>query len=102
MTKEQEEQGFRVTDKRGYREDGETHSQESSENRRQCNAAGIFRTKAFNQEIPPGPMISSTSFYYARMCSWAVPNPYANKKEEDVKPKTRSFCPCWEDKGILA
>jgi hypothetical protein len=81
MTKEQEEQGFRVTDKRGLREDTETKSPEPSEKAEE-KAAGPH-------EVPPGPPIDFPSYilgYYTQGVVFLgkVPNPYTNKQEEDI------------------
>lgn len=93
MTKEQEEQGFRVKDKRGFREDGETLPQENSEKTEDKSAppqASSGDTSAPNQEIPPRPPIDFPSYilsYYTQglVLLGEVPNPYTNKKEEDVE-----------------
>jgi hypothetical protein len=86
MTKEQEEQGFRVTDKRGFREDGESLNQESSAEKPPSQEQ---RTAA-DQEAPPRPPIDFPSYilsYYTQglVLLGEVPNPYTNKTEEDVE-----------------
>jgi hypothetical protein len=93
MTKEQEEQNFRVTDKRGFREDGEPLPQESSEKTEDKSAAQQASSgdpSSSNQEIPPRPPIDFPSYilsYYTQglVLLGEVPNPYTNKKEEDVE-----------------
>jgi hypothetical protein len=93
MTKEQEEQGFRVTDKRGFQEDGEKRPRENSEKVEEKPAneqASSEEKTASNQEIPPRPPIDFPSYilsYYTQglVLLGEVPNPYTNKKEEDVE-----------------
>jgi hypothetical protein len=85
MTKEQEEQGFRVTDKRGFREDGGTPEPESQENKAETPAG-----EAPGQEASSRPPIDFPSYllsYYTQglVLLGEVPNPYTNKKEEDVE-----------------
>ena len=82
MTKEKEEEGFRVTDKRGFREESESKAPESSE-KAEDKTAGP-------QDASPGPPIDFTSYvlgYYTQGVVFLgkVPNPYTNKKEEDVE-----------------
>ncbi len=94
MTKEQEEQGFRVTDKRGFRENGGTDSPESSA-KSEAKPAGeeassANPTPSERQEAPPLPPIDFPSYilsYYTQglVLLGEVPNPYTNKKEEDVQ-----------------
>ena len=93
MTKEQEEQGFRVTDKRGFREDGEAQTPEASEKAEE-KPANESSSAAENappaQETPPRPPIDFPSYllsYYTQglVLLGEVPNPYTNKKEEDVE-----------------
>jgi hypothetical protein len=93
MTKEQEEQSFRVTDKRGFREDGEPLPQESSEktgDKSAAQQASSGDASSSSQEIPPRPPIDFPSYilsYYTQglVLLGEVPNPYTNKKEEDVE-----------------
>jgi hypothetical protein len=93
MTKEQEEQGFRVTDKRGFREGGETQASESPEKADEKPAgepAAAAESKAPGQEAPPRPPIDFPSYllsYYTQglVLLGEVPNPYTNKKEEDIE-----------------
>lgn len=82
MTKEKEEEGFRVTDKRGFREESDGKAPEFS-GKAEDKAAGP-------QDSPPGPPIDFTSYvlsYYTQGIVFLgkVPNPYTNKKEEDVE-----------------
>jgi hypothetical protein len=107
MSKEQEEQSFRVTDKRGFTEDGEPTSTEATEKAEDtksedAKAQGTKAedTKASEQfstsesgsvggEAPPKPTIDFPSYilsYYTQglVLLGEVPNPYTNKKEEDV------------------
>jgi hypothetical protein len=93
MTKEQEEQGFRITDKRGFQEDGETRSPESSgkvEEKPAGDPASSKDTINPDKDIPPRPPIDFPSYvlsYYTQglVLLGEVPNPYTNKKEEDVE-----------------
>ncbi len=93
MTKEQEEQSFRVTDKRGFREDGESRAPEAPEKVEEKPANGKSSTKTENppgQETPPRPSIDFPSYilsYYTQglVLLGEVPNPYTNKKEEDIE-----------------
>jgi hypothetical protein len=93
MTKEQEEQGFRITDKRGFREDGETRAAEGSE-KAEDKASGPQSSPTAdknpaNQETPPRPPIDFTSYiltyyYQGLACLGVIPNPLTNKTEEDL------------------
>jgi hypothetical protein len=76
MTKEKEEQSFRVTDKRGFREDGEPAA--SYEQKEETPP---------EKEAPPSPPIDFPSYilsYYTQGCVLLgeIPNPITNKKEE--------------------
>jgi hypothetical protein len=92
MTKEQEEQSFRVTDKRGFREDGEPIAPETTEKTAEKPAderSSTGEEKPAGQEVPPRPPIDFPSYilsYYTQglVLLGEVPNPYTNKKEEDV------------------
>jgi len=82
MTKEQEEQGFRVTDKRGFQDDGAPHDPEPESQPAQESKS--------EQTAPPPPPIDFPSYvlsYYTQglVLLGEVPNPYTNKKEEDVE-----------------
>lgn len=93
MTKEQEEQGFRVTDKRGFSEDGEARAPEDAEKSEKEPVGEPSSTaggKSAEQEVPPRPAIDFPSYllsYYTQglVLLGEVPNPYTNKKEEDVE-----------------
>jgi hypothetical protein len=90
MSKEQEEQGFRVTDKRGFSEDGEPRADEASAKAEEKpSGESPFGTAPPEQEVPPNPSIDFPSYllsYYTQglVLLGEVPNPYSNKKEEDV------------------
>ncbi len=89
MTKEQEDQGFRVTDKRGFRENGESRAPDAAEEGER-QAAGEPKEGKGEQEIPPRHPIDFPSYilsYYTQglVLLGEVPNPYTNKKEEDVE-----------------
>jgi hypothetical protein len=93
MTKEQEEQGFRVTDRRGFRDDEEapapgTPKKESEKQEKEPSAdtknATPEREGASRAPIDfPSYLLS----YYTQglVLLGEVPNPYTNKKEEDVE-----------------
>ena len=93
MTKEQEEQSFTVTDKRGFREDGEAKTPEASGKADEKPAGepeSQPESKAAGEEAPPRPPIDFPSYllsYYTQglVLLGEVPNPYTNKKEEDVE-----------------
>ncbi len=93
MSKEQEEQSFRVTDKRGFRENGEPVPPETSEKGGDKSVAmppPAAETSPPGQETPPRPPIDFPSYilsYYTQglVLLGEVPNPYTNKKEEDVE-----------------
>jgi hypothetical protein len=93
MTKEQEDLGFRVTDKRSFREDGEARTPQSEDVKEkepekqttESESRGSAQTEA-----PPRPAIDFPSYilsYYTQglVLLGEVPNPYTNKKEEDVE-----------------
>ena len=89
MTKEQEEQeGFRVTDKRNFQENGEARASDvtgKGENEpvdEPGSAAGPDEEK-----LPPIDFPSYLLSYYTQglVLLGEVPNPYTNKKEEDVE-----------------
>jgi len=92
MTKEQEEQSFRVTDKRGFRDEGESGSPETSEKAEEKpagEASAASEQEPVLQEGTTRPSIDFPSYilsYYTQglVLLGEVPNPYTNKKEEDV------------------
>jgi hypothetical protein len=90
MDKEQEEQqGFRVTDKRGFSEDSEAHNPDVAEKENE-KAKSFSHGPEEKQEAPPRPPIDFPSYilsYYTQglVLLGEVPNPYTNKKEEDVE-----------------
>ena len=91
MTKEQDEQGFKVTDKRGFQEDGKASDASSAtiETPADASSSAAANTPP-EQELPPRPPIDFPSYllsYYTQglVLLGEVPNPYTNKKEEDVE-----------------
>jgi len=93
MSKEQEEQGFKVTDKRGFQDEGEAQKAESAQKaeeqpvKESSSAAGNIPPE---QEGAPRAPIDFPSYllsYYTQglVLLGEVPNPYTNKKEEDVE-----------------
>jgi len=91
MTKEQEEQGFTVTDKRGFQEDGESIPTEGSAKEKPASEPSAAKEEIpKGQEAPPRLPIDFPSYilsYYTQglVLLGEVPNPYTNKKEEDVE-----------------
>jgi hypothetical protein len=88
MTKEKEEQSFRVTDKRGFREDGEpAASYEQKEETPVADQFSVKEERPPEKEAPPSPPIDFPSYilsYYTQGCVLLgeIPNPITNKKEE--------------------
>jgi hypothetical protein len=91
MTKEQDEQGFKVTDKRGFQEDGKASDVSSDTKDTPVDASSSAEVNTpTEQELPPRPPIDFPSYllsYYTQglVLLGEVPNPYTNKKEEDVE-----------------
>jgi hypothetical protein len=95
MSKEQEDQGFRVTDKRLFGEDGKPREGVAAEGQEEQEAAkapaGGPRAAAFEEAQPgTGARIDFPSYvlsYYTQslVLLGEVPNPYTNKKEEDLE-----------------
>jgi hypothetical protein len=95
MTKEQEEQSFRVTDKRGFQEDGEPKTPEPNANDKEKEKPVAEQTSA-GEEKPPErdasakPPIDFPSYilsYYTQglVLLGEIPNPITNKKEEHIE-----------------
>ncbi len=87
MSKEQEDTGFRVTDKRAFREDGELRKPDAP--KEEPDASGAAPIVG---EEPPGTgaRIDFPSYvlsYYTQglVLLGEVPNPITNKKEEDLE-----------------
>jgi hypothetical protein len=91
MTKEQDEQGFKVTDKRGFQEDGKVSDASADTKGTPADASSsAAENTPTKQESPPRPPIDFPSYllsYYTQglVLLGEVPNPYTNKKEEDVE-----------------
>jgi len=90
MSKEQDEQAFRVTDKRLFTDDGELRSEEAAERDREkprgVSDSGEPPAQEGQQRAPidfPSYILS----YYTQglVLLGEVPNPYTKKKEEDVE-----------------
>ena len=96
MSKEQEDQGFRITDKRAFTEDGErqqdapakessgTQDAPKSTEEPQPAAEGSEKTSGADPKIDfPSYVLS----YYTQglVLLGEVPNPYTKKKEEDLQ-----------------
>lgn len=95
MTKEQESEGFTVTDKRAFREDGGLREDAPKEEDAKKSASEPFKViddVQASQEAPPGTgaRIDFPSYilsYYTQglVLLGEVPNPYTNNKEEDIE-----------------
>ncbi len=95
MTKEEESQGFKVTDKRSFREDGEVREEKPREETPKESTADSFKVlddSRASEKVPPGEgaRIDFPSYilsYYTQglVLLGEVPNPYTNKKEEDIE-----------------
>jgi hypothetical protein len=90
MTKEQDEQGFKVTDKRGFQEDGKASDASAVTKETPADPSSAAANTPPEQELPPRPPIDFPSYllsYYTQglVLLGEVPNPYTNKKEEDVE-----------------
>ena len=93
MNKESEEpEGFRVTDKRSFQEDGEGRTpdvQEKEDEKTQEQPSSEEKSETSDQDKPPRQPIDFPSYilsYYTQglVLLGEVPNPYSGKKEEDV------------------
>jgi hypothetical protein len=110
MTKEQEEQeSFRVTDKRNFQEDGESRNPDVSEKKEEkpsgeppseaksdasepkkeqpSPAAGSDASEPKKDQMPPIDFPSYILSYYTQglVLLGEVPSPYSGKKEEDIE-----------------
>ncbi len=94
MTKEQEEQeSFRVTDKRGFQENGESRASDVSETTEvkesdePSSETGNDASEPDGQQRPPIDFPSYILSYYTQglVLLGEVPSPYSGKKEEDVE-----------------
>jgi hypothetical protein len=90
MSKDQEDPGFRITDKRTFREDGEPRESGEAASDSQSKQAQSKETQKPLEEAPAGTgaQIDFPSYilsYYTQglVLLGEVPNPYTNKKEED-------------------
>ncbi len=95
MTKEQENAGFRVTDKRLFREDGEirpeVRGEEPSEEKK-SEPFKVVDNKGPAAEPPPGSEVrvdfpSYILSYYTQGLVFLgeAPNPFTNKQEQDLE-----------------
>jgi len=80
-----EEQGFKVTDKRGFQEDG-TSRPSGQEPAKQKTEQKQDAQQAQDAGLPTIDFPSYVLSYYTQgmVLLGEVPNPYTNKKEEDV------------------
>ena len=93
MTKEQEEPNFTVTDKRGFREESDSNTPEpppKDEAKSTGETSPLKDEKPGEQASSQGPLIDFRSYilsYYTQglVLLGEVPNPYTNKKEEDIE-----------------
>jgi hypothetical protein len=94
MTKDQEEQGFKITDKRSFSEEGElrpeTAAEETPAQGKTESSAPAADTRSPREAPSEEPTkIDFPSYilsYYTQglVLLGEVPNPYTNKKEEDL------------------
>ncbi len=93
MSNEPDDQGFRVTDKRLFGEDGKVREEAAAEpGAKQEPAAGNLSEDAAQQEVPPGtgahidfPSYVLSYYTQSLVLLGEVPNPYTNKQEEDLE-----------------
>jgi hypothetical protein len=92
MAKEEEDQSFRVTDKRLFDEEGKLRSEVAEDVRKSQEPAKAAAGTHPTQETPhgSGTRIDFPSYvlsYYTQslVLLGEVPNPYTNKKEEDLE-----------------
>jgi hypothetical protein len=95
MAKEEEDQGFRVTDKRLFDEQGALREEPAESTRKESDAdksQGMVDEPGQRGEAPPGTgaRIDFPSYilsYYTQglVLLGEVPNPYSKKKEEDLE-----------------
>jgi hypothetical protein len=90
MSKEQEDQGFRVTDKRLFGEDGKLREGVAAESQKEQGAAKAPAGGPRTAAPGTGERIDFPSYvlsYYTQslVLLGEVPNPYTNKKEEDLE-----------------
>jgi hypothetical protein len=92
MTNEQEEQSFRITDKRGFREEKES-SPESSEKTEATSTNETSSNKGKKPQEQAGSLTPPINFqsyiisYYMQgmVLLGEAPNPYTKKVEEDIE-----------------
>jgi hypothetical protein len=91
MDKEQEQESFRITDKRGFREDGEERTPDAAvQEGKAKDVSSKPEQKSAGQDAQQRPPIDFPSYilsYYTQglVLLGEVPNPYTNKKEEDAE-----------------
>jgi hypothetical protein len=93
MTKEQEDEGFKITDKRGFQEESESSAAATSEKTEATSTSEPFskkEEKPLESERSSRPPIDFPSYilsYYTQglVLLGEVQNPYTNKKEEDIE-----------------
>jgi hypothetical protein len=89
MTKEQEAQEFKVTDRRGFQADAVPNASEAAGNSIKTEPTPAATTPPTQEPEASGPPIDFPSYllsYYTQglVLMGEVPNPYTNKKEEDL------------------
>jgi uncharacterized protein DUF1844 len=96
MTKEEEEQGFRVTDKRAFAEDGQSRPESQTavpppQAAKEDRAPASEQSQPLTEPLAGEPArIDFPSYilsYYTQglVLLGEVPNPYTNKQEEDLE-----------------
>jgi hypothetical protein len=87
MPRDQEEQGFKVTDKRPFSEEGELRKEAASEEQKTEESASAGESRSSREAPPKIDFPSYILSYYTQglVLLGEVPNPYTNKKEEDLE-----------------
>jgi hypothetical protein len=89
MTKEQEAQEFKVTDRRGFQEGAVSNNSETAGSSSKAESAPETTAPSApdsDESMPPIDFPSYILSYYTQglVLMGEVPNPYTNKKEEDL------------------
>jgi len=91
MSKESEESGFKVTDKRHFAEGGSPREDAPPQEQKTPETAAAPPPAEPGGEEPRIDFPSYVLSYYTQglVLLGEVPNPYTNKKEEDLQEKTK-------------
>jgi hypothetical protein len=90
MTKQQDDTGFRVTDKRSFREDGELRKADAPQENPESKSTEAAGASPLVEGPAAEPRIDFPSYvlsYYTQglVLLGEVPNPMTNKKEDDLE-----------------